>query len=124
MFTQVVIINYQAKTDDLALSTTLPRDLKNVSFFSIAEGVNITFDKANGDLYGISVERLNRFFDGKNQLRKDWSQIMTGKPMIRRVETTQFVQGLFDWVRQFFTDHQEKAPELQWGFKQQTNRNA
>ncbi len=121
MFTLVVIVNYQAKTDDLVIHTTLPKDLNNLTSIALPEGVSVTYDKVNGDLYGITVPGLTTFLSSKKQLKADWLQILTGKPTIRRVETTLFVQGMFDWIRQFFIDHQEKAPVLQWGFKQQTH---
>ncbi len=121
MFTLVVIVNYQAKTDDLVIHTTLPKDLSSLATLSLPEGASVTYGKTSGDLYGISIPGLTAFLGSKKQLKSDWRQVMSGKPTIRRVETTPFVQGLFDWIRQYFIDNQEKAPALQWGFKQQTH---
>lgn len=121
MFTLVVIVNYQAKTDDLVIHTTLPKDVSNLATLSLPEGASVTYGKTSGDLYSISVPALTAFLGSKKRLKSDWRQVMSSKPTIRRVETTPFVQGLFDWIRQYFIDNQEKAPVLQWGFKQQTH---
>ena len=116
MFTQVTTVYYDKSKDSLALTTTLPKPpAENVASLELPESVTATYNKLNGDPQQIFIANFqSQFLTRHDDLREFFLQIDTGRPRLRRVETTPFLQGLFDWIREYAVDHHEKAPPLQW----------
>lgn len=116
MFTQVTTVYYDKSKDALSLTTTLPKAApENIASLELPEGVTTTYNKLNGDPQQIFISKFQSEFLARHKnLSASFLQIDTGRPRLRRVETTPFLQGLFDWIREYAVDHQEKAPPLQW----------
>ena len=115
LFTMVVVINYDRAKDSLSLATTIPNVAENNEVLNLPNGIGVTYNRTNGDVQRILVPGFGKSFLKANpELSNAWAQLNPSRPTLRRVETTPFLQGLFDWIRIYAVDHQEKSPPLQW----------